>query len=102
MIMRHATSARIARAAAVVVGIAGLCLGARTITAQGQAAYRAQRTTDGKPNINGIWQAMNTANWDIEAHGTAMAPYPELVGVYLAQPAGLSVVEGGTIPYKPE
>jgi len=87
-------------------GIAVLWLGA-TVTlgeVEGQrlAGYRAPRTADGKPNLNGIWQAMNTANWDIEAHGAQMAPYPELVGSYLAQPGGLSVVESGTIPYKPE
>ena len=26
------------------------------------------RTEDGKPNLNGIWQSFNTANWDILAH----------------------------------
>ena len=30
--------------------------------------YKAPRTADGKPNLNGIWQAMNTANWDVEGH----------------------------------
>ena len=34
-------------------------------------AYRAPRTADGKANLNGIWQAINTANWDIEAHSAA-------------------------------
>ena len=34
-------------------------------------AYRAPRAPDGRPNLNGIWQAMNTANWDIEAHSAA-------------------------------
>ena len=23
---------------------------------------------NGKPDLNGVWQAMNTANWDIQAH----------------------------------
>ena len=32
------------------------------------AAYRAPRAGDGKPNLNGIWQAMNEANWDLEPH----------------------------------
>src|SRR5207244_9586268 len=66
------------------------------------SSYKAPRTADGAPDLNGFWQAMNTANWDVEAHGTAEAPYPALEGEYLAQPAGMSVVEGGTIPYKPE
>jgi hypothetical protein len=33
----------------------------------GQAA-RAARTADGKPNFNGVWQANNEANWDLQAH----------------------------------
>jgi hypothetical protein len=63
-------------------------------------AYKAPRTADGHPNLNGIWQAMNTANWDLEAH----AARPGLVvalGAEGAEPGGLSVVEGGTIPYLP-
>lgn len=78
-----------------------LCMVA-PLSAQTHAHYTAARTPDGQPDLSGIWQAFNTANWDIEEHGAAPAPYAELVGAYLAQPAGLSVVEGGTIPYKPE
>ena len=33
----------------------------------GQAA-RAARTADGKPNLSGVWQANNEANWDLQAH----------------------------------
>src|SRR5947207_2238166 len=36
-------------------------------------AYRAPRMADGHPNFNGIWQAMNTANWDIQDHSAAPA-----------------------------
>jgi hypothetical protein len=25
----------------------------------------AARNADGRPNLNGIWQSMNTANWDL-------------------------------------
>ena len=64
--------------------------------------YKAPRTADGQPDLNGLWQALNTANWDLEEHGAQAGPYQNLVGAYLAEPAGLSVVEGGTIPYKPE
>ena len=32
------------------------------------AAYRAPRTPDGKPDLNGIWQAMNEANYDLQMH----------------------------------
>ena len=64
-------------------------------------AYAALRTADDKPDLNGIWQAVTTANWDLEAHAAAPGPYPELLGAWGAQPGGLSIVEGGTIPYLP-
>src|SRR6476620_4207739 len=73
-----------------------------TIAAAGQArAYRAPRTADGKPNISGIWQAINEANWDIEGHGAAPGPYWQL-GAEFSVPPGLGVVEGGPLPYTPE
>ena len=28
----------------------------------------------GKPNLNGIWQALNTANWNLEAHSAEKIP----------------------------
>jgi hypothetical protein len=78
---------------------AGLLL--TVTTAIGQApAYRAPRTADGKPNLNGIWQALNTANWDIEAHSSAPGPIGEL-GASYAVPGGMGIVEG-EIPYRPE
>ena len=56
----------------------------------------------GKPNLNGIWQVMNTANWDLEPHDAQQALVsPELVGAIGAEPGGAGVVEGGTIPYLP-
>src|SRR5262249_26041113 len=77
--------------------------------------YRAPRTSDGKPDLNGVWQALNEANYDLEAHMArpAMAlqkgPYgpvaaaPVLpLGAVGAVPPSLGVVEGGEIPYKPE
>ena len=30
-------------------------------------AYRAPSGPDGKPDLNGIWQALNEANYDLEA-----------------------------------
>src|ERR1035438_3557658 len=30
--------------------------------------YRAPRADGGKPDLNGIWQAMNEANYDLEGH----------------------------------
>jgi hypothetical protein len=73
---------------------------AQTPTPQAPA-YRAPRTKDGKPNLNGIWQAVNEANWDLEGHGAAPGPFWQL-GAEFSIPPGLGVVEGGPIPYKPE
>src|SRR5262245_12164738 len=53
-------------------------------------AYNGPRTPDRKPDLNGIWQVLGTAHWDIEGHSAGE-------GV----PAGFSVVDGGTIPYQP-
>ena len=60
------------------------------------------RTTwDRKPDLNGIWQALSTANWDLEDHEGGPSPV-FVTGAWGATLPGLSVVEGGTIPYKPE
>jgi hypothetical protein len=78
-------------------------------------AYRAPRTPDGKPDLNGIWQALNEANYDLEAHvarpAMALRPGPHgsvpaaavlALGAVGAVPPSVGVVEGGEIPYKPE
>src|SRR5262245_59011440 len=49
------------------------------------------RTPDGKPDLSGVWQVINTAAWDIQDHNAQK-------GV----PAGLGVVIGNEIPYRPE
>ena len=54
------------------------------------------------PNVNGIYQAINTANWNLEDHSaTGLNDFWQL-GAIAAVPAGMSVIDGGTIPYKPE
>ena len=63
-------------------------------------AYKAPRLADGHPNLNGIWQANNTANWDLQDHVAKAGPVVE-TGAITAIPPGLGVVEGGTIPYLP-
>jgi hypothetical protein len=68
-------------------------------TAQAQA-YRAPRAADGHADLNGIWEALNTANWDLQDHSPAAGPMWE-TGAIGAQPAGQGVVEGGAIPYLP-
>jgi hypothetical protein len=65
--------------------------------------YRAARTqyNDGHPDLSGIWQAVNTAYWDLEDHPMAMGGLGPSEGAMGAVYPGLSVVEGGTIPYQP-
>jgi hypothetical protein len=61
-----------------------------TLPAWAQAPARdIPRTTDGKPDLNGIWQVLSTAAWDLEDHNAS-----------LRVPAGQGVVEGGEIPYQ--
>jgi hypothetical protein len=52
------------------------------------------------PNLNGIWQALNEANWDLEGHGAGPSPVVAM-GALGAAPGGLGIVEGGEIPYLP-
>ena len=54
------------------------------------ASAAPPRTADGRPNLNGIWQVLNTAVWDIQDHQAQ-----------LGVPAGQGVVEGNEIPYQP-
>jgi hypothetical protein len=80
--------------------IVALLLGVMPNPSQAEA-YKAPRTADGKPDLNGLWQVLNTANWDLQEH----AARPGLVvalGAVGAVPAGLGVVEGNEIPYLPE
>src|SRR5215472_9723347 len=84
--------------------LAAASLAAIPVAAQQAApAYRAPRTADGKPNLNGIWQAMNNANWDLEGHAAGMPPKEVLavLGAQFATPPDIGVVEGGPIPYLP-
>ena len=64
-------------------------------------AYRAPRL-NGHPDLNGVWQAFVTANIDLEDHEAQPGPLTEQIGAYSGWPPGQSIVEGGTIPYKPE
>jgi hypothetical protein len=70
-------------------------------SALAQQTYKAPRTSDGTPNINGIWQAMNTADWDLRPHAASQGPLLSL-GAEFSLPPGPGVIDGdGTIPYLP-
>jgi hypothetical protein len=81
-----------------VVGV--MLLATVVSTAQAPRAGQAPvQRIQGKPNLSGVWQAVNEAHWDLEAH--AARPGPPQFGALFAEPAGLGVVEGGEIPYQP-
>ena len=67
---------------------------------RGGASRAPRNAWDGKPNMNGVWQAINTANWDLQDHAAAPGPFYQL-GAIGAVPPGQTVVEGGDIPYLP-
>jgi hypothetical protein len=67
-----------------------VCTAAITAFARPVAGQALPRTPDGKPDLSGIWQAVNTANWNILGHEAQKDV-----------PAGLGVVEGNEIPYQP-
>jgi len=58
--------------------------------AESAQPYSPPHTPDGQPDLQGIWQVLNTAAWDIQDH-------PGRLGV----PAGQGVVVGNDIPYQP-
>ena len=83
-------------------------------TAAPRKPYKAPRGPDGvHPDLNGVWQVLNTANYNIEAHPASAAmqlrpgpyvpvPAAEVValGAIGAVPAGIGIVQGdGKIPY---
>jgi hypothetical protein len=94
------TRIRLAIFAAGAAVVAAVFLGS-FMPASGQAQSGATpRTADGKPDFTGIWQAMNTANWDLQAHEARHGPVVAL-GAAFSVPAGIGVVEGNEIPYLP-
>src|SRR5215471_3290376 len=67
---------------------------------RGAAAVSSARFVDGHPNLNGVWEALNTANWNLQDHPAYSGPMWE-TGAIGAVPAGQGVVEGNDIPYLP-
>jgi hypothetical protein len=69
--------------------------------ARGAATGRVPRNAwDNHPNLNGVWQTLNTANWNLEDHAASAGPFYQM-GAIGAVPPGQTVVEGGDIPYLP-
>lgn len=90
----------IAQRKAPTTSIAGAVLFALVLPAARAQTYRAPRAADGHADLSGLWEALNTANWDLEDHSAQAGPMWE-TGAIGAEPAGLGVVEGGAIPYLP-
>src|SRR5262245_49548239 len=92
------------KATTIVLGLA-LALGSATTLAQNRNSAQPARPARiaGQPNFNGIWQALGTAHWNLEAHSAEKIPGFYGLGSIAAIPAGQSVVDGdGKIPYLPE
>jgi hypothetical protein len=102
-------------ATALAAGLAGavLAITALPVAGQGQA-YQPPRLADGHPDLNGIWQTITEANYDIQMHVARPAlalregpygPVPDTpvlaLGAVGAVPPGVGVVDG-EIPYRPE
>lgn len=103
--------------AGLIAGMALTSLGIGTPSglAQQNTATAIPRTSSGRPDLNGIWQTLNTANYDIQAHtarpAMAMRPGPVVpiparevmaLGAIGAVPSGTGVVVGDELPYLPE
>jgi hypothetical protein len=100
----------------LAIGAVGLAFAVSGIRTTGESSARDARMADGHPNLNGIWQVNNTANWDLLPHAVrpavsqpgVYANHPALAAPVLALgsvglvPAGQGVVEGDEIPYTPE
>jgi hypothetical protein len=71
------------------------------MTGSAVAQNKAPAAANARPNLNGIWQVLNTANWDLQGHAAAAGPIVAL-GAVGATPPGMGVVDGNEIPYKPE
>ena len=105
---------RLVRVAVVLLFASLLSVG--TSYAEESSKYVAPRGPGGEhPDLNGIWQALNEANYDIERHVARPAmqlregPYGPLpaaavlpLGAVGAVPPGAGVVENGGIPYTAE
>jgi hypothetical protein len=73
-----------------VAALVALCFAAPAWAGQTSSSAAVGRTADGRPDLSGVWQVLNTAVWDIQDHSAQP-------GI----PAGQGVVDGNEIPYQP-
>jgi hypothetical protein len=97
--MNTTTSTRLSLAALV---LAAAVSGCQPVTeAPSEPAGPVIPRLGDRPDFNGVWQAIGTANWNLEDHSATGIPQFWQLGAIAAVPAGQSVVEGGSIPYLP-
>jgi hypothetical protein len=103
--MLQRTSGQEMKKKSLIVLAAALAIGACCLEipaiAQTAPPYRGARSSDGHPDLSGIWQSLGTANWNLEDHSPS-APQLYQTGAIGATPGGPGVVVGGDIPYIPE
>lgn len=88
--------------------IGAVLMAVLALPVQAQELERTE-TIGAHPNFNGIWQALNSANWNLEAHSAEALDEFWKLGAIAAIPAGKSVissigssvVSSGKIPYLP-
>jgi hypothetical protein len=96
----------------LIVVCLSITLFTQSVTAQ-QQSYEPPRLSSGKPNFSGVWQVLNSANFNLEARPAQAAmlmregpvvpvPAKEVValGAIGAVPASIGVVDEGKIPYQ--
>ncbi len=89
-----------------VINVATALAGGLLLTLLGCAPAeppaQAAPETAAKPDLNGLWQAVGTAHWNLEGGHAIKGPATVVLGAYGGIPAGRSYVEGGEIPYTEE
>ena len=58
------------------------------------------RDADGHPDLSGVWQTLGSAHWNLEGHSASKGPVTNVLGALGGIPGGVSVIDGGTIPYR--
>ncbi|PYR75868.1 MAG: hypothetical protein DMF87_19380 [Acidobacteria bacterium] len=109
--------ASLSRSLLAAIAIVAAAVAITTLATRTSGEPAASARIDGKPNFNGVWQALNEANWDLQAHEAragavtqpGVYPYPYArvpaapvlaLGAAGGVPASVGVVSGdGEIPY---